>query len=34
MEFDEPLIGVSLSSRPDLQVTPRVRVQRTIEVRT
>ncbi len=34
MEFDEPLIGVSLSSRPDLQVTSRVRVQRRLEVRT
>jgi hypothetical protein len=34
MEFDEPLIGLSLSSRPDLQVTPRVRVQRRLEVKT
>jgi hypothetical protein len=34
MEFDEPLIGVSLSTRPDLRVTPRVRVVQRMEIRT
>jgi hypothetical protein len=34
MEFDEPLIGISLSTRPDLVVTPRVRVVQRLEIRT
>jgi len=34
MVFDEPLIGAEVSSRPDLKVTPRVRVVRLFEVRT
>jgi hypothetical protein len=34
MEFDEPLIGISLSARPDLVVTPRVRVVQRLEIRT
>jgi hypothetical protein len=35
LEIDEPLIGVALlPARPDLRVSPRVRVVRRLELRT
>ncbi len=34
LEFDEPLIGVSVASRPDVRVTTLVRVVQRLEVRT
>ena len=33
-EFDTPLIGVDIKARPDARVTTRVRVVRTLQVRT
>jgi hypothetical protein len=33
-EFDAPLIGVEVKARPDARVATRVRVVRTLEVKT
>ena len=33
-EFDSPLIAVSIRGRPDMRIATRVRVVRTLEIRT